>query len=94
MNSFSLINEEKLDKLFEMLNSLKGSLEAEQVKNAKKLSETWLDNQEVMDLLRISQRTLQSMRDQLILPYSKVGGKIYYKASDVEQLLHNNYHGK
>jgi len=54
------------------------------------LKDKWLDNQEVMLLLKISQRSLQSYRDQGILPFSKLGGKIYYKASAVEALLEQN----
>jgi hypothetical protein len=54
------------------------------------LNNRWLDNQEVMQLLKISPRTLQSYRDQGILPFTRLGGKIYYKASDVEAILEAN----
>lgn len=50
-------------------------------------TEKWLDNSEVCGLLQISQRTLQSYRDDGTLPYSQIGRKCYYKTSDVEQLL-------
>ena len=92
MTMISLIEEKKIDQIFELLGSLKEAIEAEKVKNSKKLSDTWLDNQEVMELLKISPRTLQNFRDNKVVPFSKVGGKIYYKASDVEQLLKDNYH--
>lgn len=91
-SSFGIIPTEKFDQLFTEIGSLREELKAEKVSNSKKLSETWLDNQEVMELLKVSPRTLQSMRDTLVLPYSKVGAKIYYKASDVESLLNDNYH--
>jgi hypothetical protein len=91
--SFNLIDEHKLNKIFELLDSLKKTIESEKSKNSKKLSETWLDNQEVMELLKVSPRTLQTMRDSNVLPFSKVGSKIYYKASAVEKLLNENYHG-
>ncbi len=54
------------------------------------LKERWLDNQEVKQLLKISPRTLQSYRDKGILPFSKLGGKFFYRASDVEKLLEQN----
>ncbi len=57
------------------------------------LVDRWLDNQEIMQLLKISSRTLQSYRDQGILPFSKLGdgtSKFYYKASQVEELLERN----
>jgi hypothetical protein len=45
----------------------------------------WLNNDEVCELLKISQRTLQSYRDTGVLPYSQIGHKYYYKAFDIEQ---------
>ncbi len=54
------------------------------------MANRWLDNQEVMRLLKISPRSLQSYRDQGILPFTRLGGKIYYKASGVEDLLERN----
>lgn len=50
-------------------------------------TEKWLDNSEVCGLLQISQRTLQSYRDNGTLPFSQIGRKCYYKTSDVEQVL-------
>ncbi|TSA33571.1 MAG: DNA-binding protein, partial [Porphyromonadaceae bacterium] len=35
-----------------------------------------------MKLLKISSRTLQSYRDNGILPFSKMGGKVFFKRSD------------
>lgn len=56
------------------------------------LDEIWLDIQEVCILLKISKRTLQSYRDNKILPYSQISGKIYFKASDIQHHLEKNYH--
>jgi len=55
------------------------------------LKERWLDNQEIIMLLKISKRTLQMYRDENLIPFSQIGYKIYYKASDVEKFLKNNY---
>ena len=55
------------------------------------LSEKWIDNQEAVMLLKTSKRTLQTYRDNNILPYSQIGHKIYYKAADVEKFLKKNY---
>jgi len=59
--------------------------------NTKQLSEIWLDIQEVCQLLKISKRTLQSYRDNGILPFSQIGGKIYFRANDIEEHLHRHY---
>ena len=55
------------------------------------LSEKWLDNQDVMQLLNVSKRTLQMYRDESLIAFSQVGNKMYYKTTDVEQFLKNNY---
>ncbi|MBN1185685.1 MAG: helix-turn-helix domain-containing protein [Bacteroidales bacterium] len=60
---------------------------------AEKFKECWIDGQDVMLALNISKRTLQSLRDKGILPYSRISGKFYYKVSDLEALLENNYSG-
>lgn len=53
--------------------------------------ETWIDGQVVMQTLHISKRSLQSLRDSGTLPYSRINGKFYYRVSDIERLLEENY---
>ena len=53
----------------------------------KKLGE-WLDNQDVCQMLNISPRTLQTLRDNGMLAYSQINRKVYYKLEDVERILH------
>ena len=52
----------------------------------KRLGE-WMDNQEVCDRLRISPRTLQTLRDNGTLAYSQISHKTYYKPEDVESIM-------
>ena len=47
----------------------------------------WLDNQEVCEILKISQRTLQASRNNGVLPFSCIKHKMFYKPDDVERLL-------
>lgn len=42
--------------------------------------------------LKISRRTLQEYRNNGLLPYILLGGKILYKESDIEDLLEKNYY--
>lgn len=56
--------------------------------------ESWIDGQDVMQALHISKRTLQSLRDSRVLPYSRINGKFYYKVEDIEALLESNYNGQ
>jgi helix-turn-helix protein len=50
----------------------------------------WLDKQEIMERMHISSRTLQKWRSKGLLPYSPIGGKIYYPESGLEKLLLDN----
>ena len=47
----------------------------------------WLDNQEVCQLLNISKRTLQTLRDNGTLAYTQISHKMYYKLEDVERVI-------
>lgn len=57
----------------------------------KKPAEIWLDNQEFMQLMKISRRTAQTYRDDNLIAFSIIGNKLYYKMSDVEDLLNRHY---
>ncbi len=70
----------KVDEIHQRLNS-----------KEKEPKEKWLDNQEFIQLLKISKRTAQSYRDSGLISFSQVGNKIYYKLSDVEELLKAHY---
>ena len=50
--------------------------------------DNWLDNQDVCQMLNISPRTLQTLRDNGTLTYSQINRKVYYKPEDVESILH------
>ena len=60
-------------------------------KEKLKLGDQWIDNEEVCKILKVTKRTLQNYRDNSILPYSQIGRKVYYKASDVQAVLEKNY---
>jgi len=51
----------------------------------------WIDGQYVMQKLLISQRTLQTLRSNGTIPFSRIGRKIYYRRSDIERVLQDNY---
>ena len=53
--------------------------------------EDWIDSQIVMQSLHISPRTLQTLRTNGTLPYSRIGRKLYYKRSDILKILSDNY---
>jgi len=53
--------------------------------------EIYLSGEDVCNLLHISKRTLQQYRDDNILPFIQIGGKIIYKESDILTVLEQNY---
>jgi hypothetical protein len=44
-----------------------------------------------MNLLHISPRTLQTLRSNGTLPFSRINGKIYYRRQDIQKILADNY---
>ena len=50
----------------------------------------WLKSPEVRKLLDISPGTLQNLRINGTLAYTKIGGTIYYDNDDIEKLLRDN----
>lgn len=53
--------------------------------------EDWLDNQDVMQALHVSPRTLQTLRSNGLLPFSRIGNKLYYRRQDIIKILSDNY---
>lgn len=47
----------------------------------------WLDNDDVCRILRISKRTLQTLRDNGTLAYSQISHKTYYRQEDVDNVV-------
>ena len=50
----------------------------------------WLKSPEVRDLLSISPGTLQNLRINGTLPYTKVGGVIYYDYEEILKVMEEN----
>lgn len=50
----------------------------------------WLKSKEVRKLLNISPGTLQNMRINGTLSYTKIGGIIYYSSKDIDKVLEFN----
>lgn len=72
----------------ELLNSVKEAFE----NNPSTLNgERYLTNNDVSNMLHISQRTLQDWRDTGKIGYIQISGKVLYKEGDVRRLLEDNY---
>lgn len=53
-------------------------------------AEEWLTNADAREHLSLSKTTLQRFRKSGQLPFSKIGGSIYYRRSDIDSLLERN----
>ena len=82
-----ILTKEQYNELVSRLDKLNTTLES----NQKTSKETFLDNQEFIQLMHISKRTAQTWRDEGKISFSQIGSKIYYKMKDVEVLLNKNY---
>ena len=80
--AIEVITKEDLNEFrHELLKEIKGIISAAPTKKQK-----WLKSNEVRELLNISPGTLQNLRINGSLTFSKVGGTIYY-ANDVIILI-------
>jgi len=70
----------------ELLQELKTLFPDNQSGNRKK----WLKSTEVRKMLSISPGTLQNLRINGTLPYSKIGGVIYYDHDEIQNILVSN----
>lgn len=50
-----------------------------------------IDNYRFLELMKISSKTAQYWRNKEIIGYSMIGNKIYYRVSDIKDLL-DRYH--
>ena len=54
--------------------------------------QTFIDDKELAERLSLHRRTLQNFRNDNILPYYKIGGKVIYDEAEIEAWLNSNYH--
>lgn len=66
-------------------------LQCRRERDGENILDILLDGQDVMLRLHISQRTLQTLRSNGTLPFTRIGRKIYYLRSDIERILKDNY---
>ena len=70
----------------ELLDDIKNLL----TRQSKGKLKRYLKSSEVMDMLQVSPGTLQNLRINGTLPYTKIGGIIYYDAEEIQDILTAN----
>ncbi len=81
-------NDMRVRAFFSSLEDL--SKKVEKIRGANKPSldgERYYTDKELAVKLKVSRRSLQDYRNNGILPYIQVGGRILYRASDIERTL-------
>lgn len=84
---FIMIDAALFDSLLEILNKLVGV--ANKIRNNEKdaVLEQQLDGQEVCEILDVTKRTLQTLRETGKIAYTMVKHKTYYRPKDMQVFL-------
>ena len=83
MSKRIIVLPEELVGICERLNKIEELLKTEQ----NHLEDPVLDTEDVMRLLKVSRRCLQTWRDQGLVKFSAVHGKFYYRLSAINTML-------
>ena len=73
------------------LDALLEGIERMGAGKASPSNEQFLTDKEVSAWLRVSRRTLQDYRNNGMIAYYQLGGKILYKESDIEKMVMSGY---
>lgn len=81
-----LLSEEQYKDLVEQFNSIKLLIkEGQRIKQ-----DTLYDNATFLKLMGISKKTAQTWRDNGLITFSQISGKIYYRQKDILDMLERN----
>lgn len=95
--SLQILTREDLDVFkTELFSELKSYLTESTNVNPKKdeLNGKWLKSHQVQRMLAISPGTLQNLRINGTIPYTKIGGVIFYSLEDINVILQRNKRNK
>jgi len=76
--------------IFDQLNKVKSEILENMTTKPQEPEMTLLKSYQVQKLLGISAGTLQTLRVNGTIPYSKVGGVIFYDKQDILKILEEN----
>ncbi|RED45665.1 helix-turn-helix domain-containing protein [Seonamhaeicola aphaedonensis] len=86
MSANIITTEDLMEFKIELLDGIKELLNNQQGNQNRK----WLKSPEVRELLGISPGTLQNLRINGTIPYTKVGGVLYYDYHDIMEVMEKN----
>lgn len=92
MNGTIMTNDEWAVGFMEQLDSMLDGIESMNEKSKASFgNEHFMTDKEVSAWLKVSRRTLQDYRNNGMVSYYQLGGKILYKESDIEKLVMGGY---
>lgn len=92
MNGTIMTNDEWAVGFMEQLDSMLDGIESMNEKSKASFgNERFMTDKEVSAWLKVSRRTLQGYRNNGMVSYYQLGGKILYKESDIEKLVMGGY---
>ena len=80
-----------MERIIERFDLLSAHISELEKKRGSIDGEELLDNQDILQMLKISGRSLQRYRSSGRLPYYTISGKIYYKLSDVHKFIRESF---
>ncbi len=83
MTADELITKKDLEEFKQELFAILVPLTTGQTLNTQK----WLKNEDVKKILKVSGGTIQNLRVNGSLPFTKIGGLYYYKQEDIDLML-------
>jgi hypothetical protein len=81
------IEKKAFETMMMRFEQLANKLRALCFRHSEKGMNKWYDNQDVCLILRISPRTLQTLRDNGTLPFTQMNRKMYYKPEDIQNAI-------
>ena len=73
----------------QLLVEIKESLSRieQQINEPLIINREWIEPKEICDILNISRRTLADYSRKGYIPYSRLGGRVYYRLADIDDYL-------
>ncbi len=84
------MNSEQLKELIQEIHEVKALVKS---KTSQEVIPELLRTTDVKRLLKVGESTLAGLRQNGTLPFTKIGGSIYYLKKDIEKIIIDNYSG-
>lgn len=81
------IESKAFKEIIDQIGILSNYIQSTQANKERNEDNEWVDNYEVCTFLKISERTLQRLRTNGEISFSRIRGRNYYKLSEIRRML-------